>query len=82
MIKISTIIIHDKQTGNKHEMEVKNSHTIDSIKSVLARELGYNKGEMNIYYNKNLISDGRQTIQSLGLQDNASLELVTGDIGA
>ena len=47
-----TIVIFDKQTGNKHEMEVKGTHTIDSVKAVLARELGYSQGEINLYLDK------------------------------
>ncbi|MGC1120519.1 MAG: ubiquitin-like protein [Candidatus Methanofastidiosia archaeon] len=77
-----TIMIYDKQTGSKHEMEVKPTHTIDSIKSVLSRELGYSKGEINLYLEKTPISDGSRTIHALGLQDGDSLELITGDIGA
>lgn len=77
-----TIIIFDKQTGNKHEMEVKSTHTIDSIKAVLARELGYSQGEINLYLDKAPLSDGSQTVRALGLKDGTHIELITGDIGA
>ena len=77
-----TIVIFDKQTGNRHEMEVKGTHTIDSVKAVLARELGYSQGEINLYLDKAPLSDGRQTFRALGLKDGTHLELITGDIGA
>lgn len=77
-----TIVIYDRQTGNKHEMEVKGTHTIDSIKSVLARELGYSQGEINLYLDKAPISNGSQTVRALGLLDGDQVELITGDIGA
>ena len=77
-----TVTIYDRQTGNKHDMEVKGTHTIDSIKAVLARELGYRQGDVNLYLNKAVLSDGRQTVHALGLQDGEQLELVAGDIGA